>query len=125
MAFSGMIPVEALVNLNHTEQQLHLDPDYFPEVYTIDPAYLCTVNIAYSWVTPTGGTGAIVSQHVDHPAFASLRNRLESRGLILTERGWLNGDVVLKPFILNNHTFQTGDKFYSGAAIRSFIENNK
>jgi hypothetical protein len=39
----------------------------------------------------------------DHPEFAKLREKLGSEGYISIERGWWNGDRVLKPFYLNGN----------------------
>lgn len=57
----------------------------------------------------------------DHPEFAKLRNQLEELGYIKTERGWWNGDRVLKPFKLNEWSFRKGDKFSSAAAMSNSI----
>lgn len=57
----------------------------------------------------------------DHDEFTKLRNRLEELGYIKTERGWWNGDRVLKAFKLNEWTFRKGDKFASAAAMGNSI----
>ena len=64
------------------------------------------------WVTTTSK---------DHDEFTRLRNQLEELGYIKTERGWWNGDRVLKAFKLNEWTFRKGDKFASAAAIKNSI----
>lgn len=61
----------------------------------------------------------------DHPEFKKLRNQLEESGYIKTERGWWNGDRVLKKFYLNDVEFKKGYKFPSGAAIKYNLENGK
>lgn len=65
-------------------------------------------------------TGINWSSHgdVDHPSFTRLRNHLEAKGYIETQRSWVNGDRVLRKFILNGVTFEPGDKFLSASAMR-------
>jgi hypothetical protein len=53
----------------------------------------------------------------DHPEFTKLREQLGKEGYITIERGWWNGDRVVKPFTLNNKKFRKGDKFPCAAAI--------
>ena len=53
----------------------------------------------------------------DHPEFDSLRNNLEQQGYIAVQRGWWNGDCVLKPFRLNGKTFKKGSQFPCAAAM--------
>ena len=57
----------------------------------------------------------------DHDEFTKLRNQLEELGYIKTERGWWNGDRVLKSFKLNEWTFRKGDKFSSASAMQNSI----
>ena len=59
----------------------------------------------------------------DHDEFKRLRNQLEEEGYIKTERGWWNGDSVLKDFTLNGAKFKKGEQFPSGAAIRSYVKS--
>jgi hypothetical protein len=61
----------------------------------------------------------------DHPDFAKLRNKLEELGYIKCERGWWNGDRVLKPFTMNGAPFYEGEKFHSGAAIKYTVEQKQ
>lgn len=58
----------------------------------------------------------------DHPDFAALRNLLEEQGYISTQRGFWNGDRVLKPFLLNGVEFKQNGKFPCAAAMRHHIE---
>ena len=58
----------------------------------------------------------------DHDEFTNLRNQLEESGYIKTERGWWNGDRVLKSFKLNEWTFRKGHKFPCAAAMRVSID---
>lgn len=57
----------------------------------------------------------------DHPEFTVFRNRLEKEGYIKTERDWCNGDIVLKPFYLNNKRFKKDDRFFSAVAMKSYL----
>ena len=58
----------------------------------------------------------------DHPEFTRLREQLEKAGYIKIERGWWNGDSVLKPFKLNNFKFKKGDKFMCASALGSYLK---
>ena len=53
----------------------------------------------------------------DHPEFTKLRNRLCKLGYIQIELSYWNGDRVLKPFKLNELTFNTGEQFSSASAL--------
>jgi hypothetical protein len=63
--------------------------------------------------------------HDDHPEFKELRNELEQKGFIKCERGWWNGDRVLKRFTLNGAIFRKDEKFCSGAAIKWDVEHKQ
>jgi hypothetical protein len=54
---------------------------------------------------------------MDHPEFTRLREQLESDGYIQVQRGWWNGDRVLKPFNLNNIRFKKNEQFLCAAAM--------
>ena len=54
---------------------------------------------------------------IDHPEFTKIRNRLEKQGYIQIERGWWNGDRVIKPFSLNGFKFKKHDKFPCASAL--------
>jgi hypothetical protein len=58
----------------------------------------------------------------DHPKFAELREELGRKKYIEIQRGWWNGDRVLKPFRLNGYLFIKDDKFSSGAAMGHHLE---
>lgn len=70
----------------------------------------------------TGQDRWVSTSSKDHDEFTKLRNQLEELGYIKTERGWWNGDRVLKPFKLNEWTFRKGDKFASAAAMQNSID---
>jgi hypothetical protein len=57
----------------------------------------------------------------DHDEFTKLRNQLEELGYITCERGWWNGDRVIKGFKLNEWTFRKGQKFCSASAMSNSI----
>ena len=58
----------------------------------------------------------------DHDEFTKLRNQLEELGYIQTQRGWWNGDRILKSFKLNGWTMRKGHKFPCAAALRVSID---
>ena len=58
----------------------------------------------------------------DHDEFTKLRNQLEEQGYIKCERGWWNGDRVLKPFYLNGWRFKKNHKFPCAAALKVSIQ---
>ena len=64
----------------------------------------------------------------DHDEFTKLRNQLEELGYIETERGWGNGDRVIKGFKLNGFPLKKGERFYCAGAMRgamSYAKKNK
>ena len=101
--------------------------------FTIDPAYLCSVSIREEWNTYTkngreptaeelllvlAGKGKCsTTSSEDHPEFTKLREQLGEQGYIKIERGWWNGDRVLKPFTLNGLKFKLGEQFGCGGAM--------
>lgn len=106
--------------------------------FTIDPAYLCSVHIRKEWNTytrdsrePTAEEMLLILQgkgkcgltsSSDHPEFTLLREQLEAEGYISIERGWWNGDRVLKPFILNGLKFKPGEQFSCAGAMSGHFE---
>jgi hypothetical protein len=104
--------------------------------YTIDRQYITSVTIHRSW-SPYDGRDDLTDEELvrvlkgldrcsstsndDHPEFKLLRDRLEQDGYIKTERGWWNGDRVLKSFTLNDIEFNPGDQFPSSAALDARI----
>lgn len=57
----------------------------------------------------------------DHDEFTKLRDKLEELGYIETQRGWWNGDRVLKPFYLNGWRFKKNHRFPCAAALKNSI----
>jgi hypothetical protein len=110
--------------------------------FEIDMNSLCDVKIEKEWsmyahikqedLTPEqlvkilkGEDRCKSLSHDDHPEFKELRNRLEAEGFIKCERGWWNGDRVLKRFTLNGAIFRKDEKFCSGAAIKWDVEHKQ
>lgn len=100
--------------------------------FTIDEQYLTSVSVQKRYnflknkedkteedtVKVLRGEGEMLTlSHEDHPEFARLRNDLSDRGLIHIERGWWNGDTVLKPFYLNDFKFKQGGRFCCAGAM--------
>lgn len=61
----------------------------------------------------------------DHPEFTKLREQLGAEGYISIQRGWWNGDSVLKPFTLNGKKFKKNEQFLSASAIRFTLKHKK
>jgi hypothetical protein len=104
--------------------------------FTIDEAYICDVTIRteHDFIkdrnNPTnedlikilkGWDKSVSISNKDHDEFTKLRNQLEELGYIKTERGWWNGDRILKSFKLNEWTMRKGHKFPCAAAMRVSI----
>jgi len=53
----------------------------------------------------------------DHPEFTKLRNKLGKLGYISIQPLYWNGDRVLKPFKLNQLSFEKGDQFSCADAL--------
>jgi hypothetical protein len=107
-------------------KQLHFDEELFPPLYTIKEEYLTTCNEAFTWVSGSGhGPSGTIAKAVDHPAFAALREHLSRRGYIDIQRGWVNGDRVIKPFYLNEVYFDVGEKFVSSSAMSGHLNYRK
>lgn len=84
--------------------------------FTINPDYLCSITVKYGFTTDAG-VECSTTASVDHPAFAELREHLGARGLIHINRGWVNGDRVLKPFFFNDRLFEVDEKFPCASAL--------
>lgn len=101
--------------------------------FYIDEAYLCSVpvNIVYSRPIKTNQdlidtlkNPIIIKSFstIDHPEFTKLREQLGADGYIEIERGWWNGDRVLKQFRLNGFLFRKNSKFPCAEAMRVSIK---
>lgn len=91
-----------------------------PPEYTIDEACLSSITVTYQWITSTGCPCSTMSS-VDHPAFLAMREHLGASGYIKIERGWSNGDRVLRPFKLNGYEFKEGEQFSCAPAMKHMI----
>ena len=104
--------------------------------FTIDESFICdvTVRTEHDFIkdrnNPThddlikilkGYDKSVSITNKDHDEFTKLRNQLEKLGYIKCERGWWNGDRVLKGFKLNEWTFRKGQKFCSASAMSNSI----
>ena len=58
----------------------------------------------------------------DHDEFTKLREQLGKLGYISIERGWWNGDRILKSFKLNEWVMKKGHKFPCAAAMSVSIK---
>jgi len=109
-------------------------------MFEIDPEYITDVTIRQEWNIYTNkdtitdedlvevlkGRGSCSSTHSeDHPEFTRLRDHLGELGYISIERGWWNGDRVLKSFTLNGVAFEPGEQFPSAAPMKFHLERNK
>lgn len=88
--------------------------------FEIKDEYLTDVPVSWKMINSKGKTYGTQSV-VDHPSFSELRNVLESKGFIKTERFCINGDRVLEKFKLNGELFQEGEKFSCAAALGNQI----
>lgn len=129
MSWNNVIPSsilnEMLDKIEKEPKQLHFDEELFAPCYTIKEEYITSLNEAFTWITANGYGPCTVAKSVDHPAFAALREHLGIRGYIKIERGWINGDRVIKPFHLNEVPFQVGDKFVSASAMSGHLKFHK
>ena len=58
----------------------------------------------------------------DHPEFTKLRDELEKLRYIKTQRGWWNGDIVLKSFKINGWILKKDYNFPCAAALSNAIK---
>lgn len=122
----GAISADIIMDLAKADGYYYQPPLFLtPAKFELDPQYMCSVYSGFKAVDDGTGKSTSVTSTTDHPAFAELRNQLERRGYIKTERSWINGDRVLNPFYLNDYLFERGDKFLSACAIKNTIEFSK
>ena len=104
--------------------------------FTIDEQYICDVAVReeHDFIkdrnNPThediikilkGYDKSYSLYHKDHDEFTKLRDQLEQKGYIETQRNCWNGDRVLKGFKLNEFYFKKGDKFCCASAMKGGI----
>ena len=80
-----------------------------------NPTYDDLIKVLKGWDKMTS------TSNKDHDEFTKLREELGRLGYIEIQRGWWNGDRVLKSFKLNEWTFRKGYKFPSAAAMNNSI----
>jgi hypothetical protein len=107
--------------------------------FTIDESFITDVHVSKQWgmydhihvddLTPEqlftilkGEDRYGTSTSIDHPEFTKLRNELEEKGYIRTQRNWWNGDTVLKSFTLNGWKFKKNHRFPCAGAMRISIK---
>ena len=107
-------------------------------IFTIDKNYITDVTIRKEWdifknvprdkltheqlIRIIKGDSCVCSiSSADHPEFAKLRNMLDEQGYIKADRSCWNGDIVLKPFTLNDMKFKENDRFLCAGAMRTSI----
>jgi hypothetical protein len=61
----------------------------------------------------------------EDPVFTDLREMLGAEGYIRIERGWWNGDSVLKPFYLNGVFFKLYEQFPCADALKFTLQDKK
>lgn len=108
--------------------------------FTIDEQYLTSVTVRqeYDFIkdrnNPTdedlikilkGFDKSVSISSKDHDEFTKLREMLGQLGYISIQRGWWNGDRVLKSFKLNGWIFRKGHKFLSACALGNSIQSAK
>lgn len=130
MAFNDVIPNfiinEMLEEIRKEPKQLHFDEDVFFPCFYIDIKNVVSCNESFQFIRATGGhKSGTIAKAVDHPAFTALREHLGREGFIKIERGWLNGDRVLKAFYLNDVFFDVGKKFVCADAMKYTLESGR
>lgn len=119
----GAISGQSIIDILRNEGYMHqLSLPLTPPEYTLPEEYFSSMNVGYARIEEYTGTSSSSIEHVDHPGFTRLRTELEQRGYIKVERGWINGDRVLRRFRLNNVWFEEDDKFPCASAIAYTIK---
>ena len=96
--------------------------------FTIDEAFLTDVTVRQEYRREVNSKEDLIKaikdpivmssiSNKDHDEFTKLREYLGENGYIRIERGWWNGDCVLKSFKLNGYTFRKGVQFPCAAAL--------
>lgn len=100
-------------------KQFHLSKEYF--TYVVVKSSLRptkdVVNPETGKIVMLRGESYGTTGSKDHDKFTELRELLYSEGYINIQRGWCNGDQVIKDFRLNNVPFLKGEKFCGAGAL--------
>ena len=116
----------AFVTIKNTQNIQHQVTDM--KEFTIDEAYLTDVIVRHEYRTEINDKYDLVKaikqpvvmssiSNKDHDEFTKLREYLGENGYIEIQRGWWNGDRVLKSFKLNGFTLNKGAQFPCAAAM--------
>ena len=97
--------VVVIVNLNPYKDHTELTPEELVNAMSVD------------WSKQSYSTSM-----VDHPVFEELREKLSAEGYIKIQRGWSNGDTVLKPFELNGYRLKKNETFPCAPALGGSIK---
>lgn len=109
-------------------QKFYINPEFLKDTRVIEKMRMSLANAWEISHVPLelrdmfDGREVEVVRSVDHPEFAKLRNLLEAKKLIETQRNWWNGDRVLKYFVLNGKIFHPDEQFPCAAAMRFNLE---
>lgn len=114
MAYNDVIPGWMITKL--LEGYQYSLPMYTPE-YWIDEEYCRSIPDTIKCLKTETGSNWSSHGTIDHPSFTRLRNHLASNGYIDKQDAWVNGDYVIKKFILNGVTFEPGMKFVCASAM--------
>jgi len=115
----GTVPASLLLDLARQDGamfQLELDLDCPPYVF-VNPDYLASCITGHSVIQGNGKSISIMGTE-DHPYFRDTRNWLAQNGYIHMEKGWTNGDRVIKPFYFNNVYMAVGEQFSCAPAMK-------
>ena len=105
----------------------------------IDPSFLTSVEIYKEWsmykhiakedLTPEqvfkiikGEDRCSSLSSEDHPEFTKVREQLGADGYIRIQRGWWNGDEVIKSFVFNSAKFKKGEQFPCACAMAGHLK---
>lgn len=114
----GGVPASLLLDLARSGgamHQLELDLDCPPYVF-VDPEHLTSCVNGHSVITSDGKQSGVLGSE-DHPRFRDTRQWLAVNGYIHMEKGWSNGDRVIKPFYFNNVYLDIGAQFSCAGAM--------
>ena len=111
----GGVPVELLLDIARREGAMFQLELPLPPYLKIDEKYLTDCPVTFKYATSSAFSGSFKT--IDHPAFGALRAWLGVGDYIEINTNSINGDRVLKPFYLNDHYFEAGDRFLCAVAI--------
>ena len=101
--------------------------------FTIDEAFLTDVTVRQEYRREVNSKEDLIKaikdpivmssiSNKDHDEFTKLREYLGENGYIEIQRGWINGDRVLKSFKLNGWTLKKGRSFPCACALGNSIK---